>query len=268
MKTKFYLILIAAFISKFTFADVIIDNTHYVEKCVKITNMEDYPDVAFIGYCLLMGQMRQVNELSPTLCLDKGYRLNEFTVYAVNKSYLNGKDINKIDFRKDLNALPTNIAINPYMGFVYDSIPLAAIEEYYKVVGFSNTNVILYKWKQVTKYNNGKPDLIENFEYAEPTTPLYQKIMVGMRPSQKASSIEVYPNPANKNIHLRIIDNYIGPLSTEFVSSTGKVLKSFNLNKQSSILDCDIPVANVTKGAYFVKVQQGKAVEYKKIIIK
>lgn len=268
MKIQLLFVLVCLMLSKASFADVIMPNTHYVAKCVKITNMEDYPDVAFIGYSLLMGQIRQVNELSPTVCLDKGYRLNEYAVYAVNKSYLNGKDISKIVFHKDINALPSNIAINPYMGFVYDSIPLAAIEEYYKVVGFSNTNVILYKWKQVTKYNNGKPDLIENFTYDADVSQLYQRITVGINSSKKPSVIEVFPNPAHKNIHLRINDSYTGTMPVELVNAAGKVLKTLSLSKSEALFDYDIPVANMPKGAYVVKVQLGKKVEYKKMLIK
>ena len=30
--------------------DIIPENSHFVEKCVKITNLNDYPDVSLIGY--------------------------------------------------------------------------------------------------------------------------------------------------------------------------------------------------------------------------
>lgn len=268
MKTKVLLILIALSISKFSFGDVILDNTHYVAKCVKITNMEDYPDVAFIGFSLLMGQMRQVTELSSTVCLDKGYKFNDFTVYAVNKSYLNGKDISKIDFRKESNALPSNIAINPYMGFVNDSIPLSGIEEYYKVVGFSDKNVILFKWKQVTKYNNGKPDLIESFTYDPEAQPLYQRIIVGINASEKSSVIEVFPNPAHKMIHLRINDSYKGTVSVDLVDTAGKVMKTISFSKSETLLNYDIPVSDMSKAAYSVIIHLGKKVESRKIVIK
>ncbi|HLN72960.1 MAG: T9SS type A sorting domain-containing protein [Methylococcaceae bacterium] len=268
MKTKIAFITVILLMAiKYSYGDVILENTHHVSKCVKITNIDDYPDVCFLVY---------VNEVmsyptyivSSSDCLTKGYKYNVLNLLAVNKSYMSGKDMSKINWLKDAHALPSNIRIDPEGGYVDDSIPISGIDEYYKVVGFSNTNVILYKWKQVTKYNNGKPDLIENFEYVEPVTPIYQKIMVGINSSDKPSNIEVFPNPANKNIHLRIIDSYSGAVSVELVATTGKVVQSFNLSKQSSILNKEIPLTNVAKGAYLVKVQMGKDVEYKKVLIK
>lgn len=268
MKTKlaFFTIIMLLLITN-GYCDIILDNTHHVDKCVKITNIEDYPDVCLVVY---------VNEVmsyptyivSSANCLTKGYKYNVLNVLAVNKSYLSGKDISRINWLKDAHALPSNIKIEPEGGYVHDSIPISGIEEYYRIVGFSDSNVIIYKWKQVTKFNNGKPDLIENIEYAEPTIPLYQKIMVGTHPSQNPSAIELYPNPATKKIHLRITDNYTGPLSVELVTSTGKAMKTISLHKLSSVFDYDIPVANVAKGAYLVKVQLGKVIEYEKIILK
>lgn len=268
MKTPILLILFAVLFSKVSYGDIIISNTHFVQKCVKITNVEDYPEVTFIGYAFSGDMGLNVTVLSSTECMNKGYKFNEFNVYAVNKSYLQGKEISKINFRNDPNALPSNISIEPYTGYISDSIPISAIEEYYKVVGFSDSNVILYKWKKVTKYNNGKPDLIETFTYNGDVSPLYQKITVGVNTSKKQSGIEVFPTPANKNIHLRINDPYNGKVLVELLTADGKVLKTFNLDKPGLILDYDIPVANMAKGVSFVKVQMGKQVEYKRIIIK
>lgn len=268
MKTQLLFVLVCLLLIKTSFADVIMPNTHYVAKCVKITNVEDYPEVTFIGYSFSGYLGLMVIELSSTVCLNKGYKYNEFAVYALNKSYLKGKDINKINYRTDSNALPSNIAIEPYEGYVDDSIPISGIEEYYKVVGFSDSKVILYKWKQVTKYNNGKPDLTENFTYDADVSQFYQRITVGINSSKKPSVIEVFPNPAHKNIHLRINDSYTGTMPVELVNAAGKVLKTLSLSKSEALFDYDIPVANMPKGAYVVKVQLGKKVEYKKMLIK
>ena len=268
MKTQLLLILISVLISQASFGDIIMPNTHYVTKCVKITNVEDYPDVTFVGFIPPGFTGTYAYVISSSECLTKGYKMNDFKVYAISKAYLTGKDISKIDFPKIAYALPSNIAIEPYKGNVNDSIPISAIEEYYKVVGFSDSKVILYKWKQVTKYNNGKPDLIETFEYALPVVPIYQKIMVGVNTSKKQPIIELYPNPAHKNVHLRINDPYIGKVPVELHTAAGKVLKTFSLSKSELVLDYDIPVADVAKGVCFIKIQMGKTVESKKVIIK
>lgn len=269
MKTQLLFVLFSVLVSNICFGDVIVGNFHYVSKCVKITNVDDYPDISLIGYTASSPFTdRDTYIVSSSQCLTRGYGYGSFNIFAVNKTYLKEKDISKINFGNDPNALPSNIAIQPNLGMVNDSIPIIDIQEYYKVAGFSETNVILYLWKKVTKYNNGKPDLIESFICDTEMPPLYQKITVGVNTSKRPSDIEVFPNPANKNIHLRVNDSFKGTVSVELINSSGKVLKSFSLGKSQQILDYDIPVANVAKGAYFVKVQMGKAVEYKMILIK
>lgn len=266
MKTQLLFVLVAILMSKVSFADIILPHTHYVSKCVKITNLEDYPEVTFVGYGYMGGESRNVTELSSTICLDKGYKFNHFAVCAINKSYLQGKELSKINFLEDFNVLISN-TINPLKGYVHDSIPISGLEEYYKVVGFTESKVILYKWKQVTKYNNATPDLIEYFAYDGEVSPLYQKITPGVIAFKRPSCLEVFPNPANRNIHIRINDNYTGTIPVELITSKGEVLKSFNLNKSASIHDFDIPVAEVSKGAYLIKVKMEQVVEYEKIIL-
>ena len=243
-------------------------NSHYVTKCVKITNLDNYPDVSIIGFILDVGMSYDTYLITSSECLTKGYRFNDFKVFAINREYLVGKDILKIDFPKDPNALASNIAIEPNADYVDDSNPITAIEQYYKIVGFSKTNVVLYLLKEVTKFNDGKPDLTKTYTYDGEISLLSQKITVGINSLQNYPGIELYPNPAQKNFHVKINNSYLGTVPLELVTMGGKVVKSMNLNKSGIILDSELQIANIDKGAYLVNLKFGKIVESRKIVIK
>jgi len=248
--------------------DVIVINVHYVDKCVKITNIDDFPDVSLLGYPHPGAMNYDTYLISSNQCLTKGYDYNDFYIYAVNKEYLIGKDIKKLDLFKDPNAMLSNNHIIPFGGYIQDSIPILAVEEYYKIVGFSKTQVILYKWQEITKFNNGKPDSTSTYAYEGDVSQLYQKIQVGINTKQNASSIDVYPNPAQKNFHLKMNNSYHGSVAIQLINFDGKLVKSLNLTKTTQILDTDIHVENLAVGSYYVSVNFGELVESKKIVIK
>jgi len=268
-KYHFFVVFATVLVSKICFGDIIIGNIHYVAKCVKITNVDDYPDISLIGYTSLSPFTdTDTYIISSSQCLSKGYGYGSFNVFALNKTYLKGKDFKEIKFLKDPNALPSSVDVEPYIGYMHDSIPISAIEQFYKIAGFTDSTVVIYKWKEIKKFNNGKPDLTETFTYNGEVSTLFQKIAVGVNSLKIQPVIEVYPNPTSKNVHVRINSNYKGAVPLDLITVAGKVVKSFKTNKTGSILDYDMLVANVAKGVYFVKMQFGKNVEYKKIVIK
>ena len=267
-KQIIFLVLVFLLMSRISYGDVIPDHSHYVTKCVKIINIDDYPDVSLVGFIHPWSMGFGTYLISSSVCLDKGYRFNDFNVYAVNKAYLTGKDINQMDLPKDPNAMLAYPKIEPYCGYVNDSLPISGLEQYYKIVGFSNTKVVLYLWKEVTKFNDGKPDLTKTYTYDGEISLLSQKITVGINSLQNHPGIELYPNPAQKNFHVKINNSYLGTVPLELVTMGGKVVKSMNLNKSGIILDSELQIANIAKGAYLVNLKFGKIVESRKIVIK
>lgn len=263
-----FLLVVFLFLGRISYGDIIIDNAHYVEKCVKITNLADYPEVALLGFVPPSAMSYDTYLISSSQCLTKGYKFNDFNVFAVSKAYLEGKDIKKIDLPRDPNAIRSNIHIEVFGGYVHDSIPISGVEQYYKIIGFSDMSVILHKWKEVTKYNNGTQDSTKTFAYEGEVSQLSQKLTVGINGLQNRHSIELYPNPADKNFHLRINSKYLGAVPVEIVTMGGKMVKSFTINKNGLIVDYDVPVGNIAKGTYLVNLKFGKNVESRKIVIK
>jgi len=268
MKKLIYLLaLIPFFISKTCFGDVIVIGVHYVEICLKITNIEDYPEVCLLGFS--QGSIKyDTYIISSSKCLSTGYKGNFFYIYAVNKTYLEGKDLQKLNLLKDINAVNSNMQINGFGSYVDDSSHISAIDQYYKIAGFSSNSVILYKWKEVNKFNNGKPDSTSTYTYDGEISELYQKIQTGIHSYQSSSNIELYPNPAKKIIHFKIISNDQGIVPIEIVTLNGKIVKSLTLRKNGILLEYDIPLENIRSGAYLVNIKLGAKVESRKIIIK
>ncbi|HAH24611.1 MAG TPA: hypothetical protein DCL77_12815 [Prolixibacteraceae bacterium] len=269
MKTQITVfVLILLLTGKICYGDVIPDHSHYVAKCVKITNLDDYPDVSLVGFIPPWAMASDNYLISSSQCLTKGYKFNDFKIFAVKREYLVGKDLQKLDLPRDRNALPSNIQIEPYYGYMNDSIHISGLEQYYKIAGFSSTQVILYLWKEVTTFNDGKPDLIKTFTYDGDASMLYQKIQTGTSSKELKPSFELFPNPANKKFHLRVNNLYVGDVPIEIVGLDGKVVKSITVNKFSYRLDTDIQIENLRKGTYSVSLKFGRSVESTKMVIK
>ena len=269
MKTKIALLAVAfLLLGRISYGDVIDPNTHHVAKCVKITNIDDYPDVTLIGYGVEVMPITTYI-ISSSTCLWKGYKFNMLHVLAVNKSYLETKVLTETDWLNDGHAIASNIQIDPEGGYVYDENPLSAIEEYYKIVGFSSTNVILYKWKEVTKYNNGLADSIKTFTCKEDVTKLSQKIITNTRPVESIlSSFDVFPNPAYNKLNIKIETLYPGVIPIEIVNCEGKVVKSTTVDKNVNSSVTELNIKDLPGGTYYVSVRIGKYNETKTILIK
>ena len=263
-----FLVFVLVLMNKTGYCDVIEINTHYVDKCVKITNIDDYPEVSLLGFIPPSAAPYDTYVINSIDCLTKGYKYNNFNIYAVKKEYLIGKDIKKIDLPRDPNASPNNIHIELYGGYINDSISISSIEQYYKIVGYTTTSVVLYKWKEVNKFNNGKPDSTSTYTYQGDSSQLYQKIQTSINSNQYQSSIELYPNPAQKIVHLKINNTYQGKVTLEMTNIGGRTIKFLNLVKTGLILDYDIPIGNLAKEAYLVNIKFGNRVESRKIVIK
>ena len=132
------------------FADVIPPNQHSVDNCIKISNLPDYPHLQFQAKITkVMGQEKEaVKNISANLCLDKGYKFNQFNLQAIDKN------------TRQLYTCRTKI--DPSAFYVEENNPLRYQETIYKIDGFDHSSFELKKTKIISRFNNGQPDKIEN----------------------------------------------------------------------------------------------------------
>lgn len=182
MKEKIIIsLMFVLLIFPFVNADVIPENSQSLSKCIKIVNLDEFPDVYLIGY--ITGPMVEGHEtyiVEKDKCLTMGYKFNELTIIAANKTYIDSAGITNLKVKKvkipgeypncyteelsDENVLMSDVKIHPYGGYVDEDNPLIKEEIEYSIAGFADNKLILYKSKQTSEYNDGTLKKTEIFE--------------------------------------------------------------------------------------------------------
>lgn len=135
-------------------ADVIPGNSHPLDRCVRVVNLNDFPDVALIGY--YTGPMVDDYEIYPienNQCLTKGYKFNTLRVYWNTKENATDIDSNKL-LLEDIES---------FGGYVDNKNPLFKEHIEYSLSG-ANDQFVLYKSKQISEYNDGTPTKVQTFD--------------------------------------------------------------------------------------------------------
>jgi hypothetical protein len=170
-------------------ADVIPPNSHPLDRCVKIVNLDEFTDIYLIGY--ITGPMVKGHEAyiyKKDECLSMGYKFNQLKVLAAKKSYIDSIGVNNLQVKKvqipgecpggcyseelsDKNVFVSDEKIHPYGGYIDQGNPLIKETIEYSIAGYSNGKLILYKSKQTSEYNNGTPKKVETFSNPLEPTP-------------------------------------------------------------------------------------------------
>ena len=133
-------------------ADIIPPDSHYLDRCIKVVNIDEFPDVALIGYSTGAG-MDDMYEIENNKCLPQGYKFNTLSISW------NTKD--QSDIFEPENILLKDIS--PSGGYTDKNDPLVGEVIEYSMVRLSDDRLVLYKSKQISEYNDGTPKKIETF---------------------------------------------------------------------------------------------------------
>ena len=135
-------------------ADVIPPNSHPLNRCVKVINLNEFPNTVLIGYYTgPMVDKYESYQVKNNECLTKGYKFNSLSIYWSTKDKPNSVEPN--------NLLLKNV--EPYGSYVDQNNPLVKEDIEYSIAGFSSGKLVLYKSKQTSEYNNGTPKKVETF---------------------------------------------------------------------------------------------------------
>ena len=203
MKTyKLHLFIVFCLVCRNASCDIIPPNSHFVNKSVYITNVNDYPDISLLGVTGCWARCPETYLIGPTTCLDNGYKLNCLAIFGVRNSYLTGKDITKINWFKDKHAFKTNIQIDPAGEYADNSNLIYSIYQYYKIVGFTDSSVEIYKYKEVDYFCNGRIAVSSSGKYTGDSTKLSQSLPAETKVASGYYGIETYlfPNTARSNL--------------------------------------------------------------------
>lgn len=144
---------------------------HHVDSCAKITNLNEFPDMVFIGdYWGVTADGTKGFIINNDECIKGGYKFYTLTVGWITKDKL--KSINLDNLNIDDSYLPTDINILStnfpfYIGEVKNSTHIKVITTEYLITQRDGI-ISLNKNKEITSYNNNTPDKIEKFSSSNP----------------------------------------------------------------------------------------------------
>lgn len=275
--TRLFPIIAAMLFFINAYGDVIPENTHFVTKCVRITNLADYPEVSLLGFVLPFGGSNGYYSylISDSACLHKAYKYDGFDIYAVLSSYLEGKDTENMDLANDNCALISSVKVNPSGEYLHDSIPVSSLEQFYKIVGFTDSTVVLYKWKEITGFNDGTPQSTIFFDYKgdiSQLSPQFPEVIAHSVTKvtshlKQSYGITLYPNPGKDILVVDMISGYHGTVYTDIFSMNGEIVKSVVLSKTNVNNSFTIYTNDLNKGTYIVRMRFGDLIESQKLSI-
>jgi hypothetical protein len=167
-------------------ADVIPDNSHPLSRCVKFVNLNEFSDIVLIGfYTGPMVDTYEAYQITDNECLEKGYKFNSLNIYWTTKEKFNTLNLKNLELEskkvatggtdnqgnpvyidiyspKDLTLLLEDI--EPYGGYIDESNLLTKETIEYSIAGYQNGELIIYKSKQTSEYNNGQQNKVDTFE--------------------------------------------------------------------------------------------------------
>jgi len=138
-------------------ADIITPGYRYVGRCVKIINLDQFPEISLIGRITGPGVSNDTSgniiEIKNNECISKGYKFNSINIYWNDKDKSSIIDENKL--------LIENFDVDTK--YIKEKDPLIKEEVEYSLIQASFGKYRLEKTKEISYYNNGKPAKIETF---------------------------------------------------------------------------------------------------------
>ena len=144
-------------------ADIIPENAHFLNRCVKFVNLDKFPDIVLIGKIkpVTTGVSASTYQIQNGECLHKDYKFNNFEIYW------NTKEQGLVtEYSKLLNS-----DINIQGGYVSNTDPKIKEDIEYSIAGMNKAVPEIFMSKKTTEYNNGAATKVEIFD-----NPLTKKI--------------------------------------------------------------------------------------------
>jgi len=216
--TIFSLILLGlGFFSAPVFADIIPQDSHSLDMCAKVVNLNEFPGIVLIGYYTgPMIEKYEAYQIKDNDCLTKGYKFNTLSIYSATKDKFNSLDLKNLSLKKgaEINhgswtgedpATPVDLQIvadslETYGGYVDEKNPLVKEEIQYSLIKSVDNKFSLQKTKVISEYNNGTPNKIETFPVSKDNTK------VGVKPNKIISNTDTKIVTENINNNINNID--------------------------------------------------------------
>ncbi|MBN2460259.1 MAG: hypothetical protein JXB60_01520 [Candidatus Cloacimonetes bacterium] len=130
---KFLLIAFFLLLLLKSTCDIIPMNSHYVERCVEIVNLDLYPELTLIG--CIHGPMveQELYLISGEKCLYKGYKFNQLYIYWTERENLTAEELESITIADSQFFHLLSADIDPGGYYVDNSSPLISEKLFYAI---------------------------------------------------------------------------------------------------------------------------------------
>ncbi len=156
--------------------DVAPSNHHIVTNCVRLTNLDEYPEIVILGY--IVGPTYDSPRffiIQNEKCLDKGYKFNDLGLYWAQKKYVDSIGIENIVINTNIgpelygDAYFEQVTNDPNIHFITSAIDTGDfwVDEFdslqseisdYEIAGFIGNELVLFLRQQTKKYEEGVED--------------------------------------------------------------------------------------------------------------
>ncbi len=77
----------------------------------------------------------------------------------------------------------------------------------------------------------------------------------------------MWPNPSSGVLNLSMSNDKLEQVNIQVIDVLGRIVKSFNFKNTTTVFNANLPLNNLAKGLYSVKVIRGSRIVIKKIIL-
>lgn len=250
---------IALVLCALTRADVIPADYHFVARCAKIVNTNEFPDIVLVG--VITGPMVKESEtyvVDAKECLELGYKFNSLVIVWTSKEHFKDVGMQGLEIEQAMPALDSaalrkamaveqqvyllTADINPFGGYVPDSNPLVEEDIDYEIYLDAQGTPGVYLSQRTARYNNGDPQSVE--EYESPVKTVFSG----------RSAISQRLEVSLVSTHLFLSVPAAGAATVSIFDRTGRlVMKRSRLCKAGAVNT--LGLAGLQSGAYVVSVK-------------
>ncbi len=215
-------------------ADVIPPDHHPLARCIRITNLDKFPDIVLVGGYVPVSSPQTVERyiVKADSCLTKGYKFNSFYLFWVIRSYLEETGLENLPLINMLPSMNKRMApiiaapeiglisiAEPYGGTVHDSNPIVREELLYRLYMAAGSNEpAVFLSEQITTDTSGT-ELTKTFEFP---------VAITGNPSRTTKTTVTGRRIRSANGYLLFSPGRTGPVSARLIDCHGRTVLRFS----------------------------------------
>lgn len=235
-----------------------------IEFCIQITNLDDFQDVEIV--CVNRGSEGSSNYLlNPYDCFNISAYSDSLTLYATTSEYLKGRKLNTIDFSQNYFCLKSGVDLNEPLRKAGNPALVAQVLEYIKIIGFTDSELVVQKTKEVVNYIDGSQTYQINQSPVDSTGSISLIFPVNMK-YRTDTGIKIFPNPATSLMNIYADNDFIGNYSVKLSTFDGQTIFYEPLNKKNLNTLVKFDLNGLDPGIYLITIDFDNRVVTKKFV--